>query len=474
MKAMSVMDAAWLLVESENTPMHVGSLLTFTRPEGASDTFLRDMVDEMKKVRDPAPPWDLKLYRPNLPGRMALPAWQEDRNLDLEYHVRHSALPAPGGERELGVLVSRLHSHPLDFTRPLWECHLIEGLENDRFALYAKMHHSLIDGISGMRLLQRIMSRDPAETAMPAPWHVRPRREMPELHMPEFSLRGGLRQVVRALRSQIASTPELAGALNRLARASREHDGELTGPFDCPSSILNKRITAQRRFATQQYSLALLKRLAKQADASLNDIVLYLCGTALRRFLREEGQLPEESLTAGIPVNIRPADDDRAGTAISFMIATLGTSIRDPLRRLERIKASTRSAKAHLQSLPRNALTQYTMLMMAPYILQLVSGLGGRSRPVFNVTISNVPGPDEQLYYNGSAMEAMYPVSLVAHGAALNITCLSYAGSLNFGYTGCRDTLPSMQRLAVYTGEALEELEQVLEAGTGSRRKAAP
>jgi WS/DGAT/MGAT family acyltransferase len=222
------------------------------------------------------------------------------------------------------------------------------------------------------------------------------------------------------------------------------------------------RVAGQRRFATQQYPLEQLKTLAKNADASLNDIVLYICGTALRRFLLERNCLPELPLTAGIPVNIRPADDEGTGTAISFMIASLATNVADPLKRLETIKDSTKTAKNHLQSLPRNTLNQYTMLMMSPYILQLLSGLGGRMRPAFNVTISNVPGPDHALYYNGSKLEAMYPVSLIAHGGALNITCLSYDGSLNFGYTGCRDTLPSMQNLAVYSGEALDELNNLI------------
>ncbi|MGH8458076.1 MAG: WS/DGAT domain-containing protein, partial [Nevskiales bacterium] len=208
--------------------------------------------------------------------------------------------------------------------------------------------------------------------------------------------------------------------------------------------------------------LAQIKSLAKAADCSLNDIVLYLCATAMRRFLKEANQLPDQSLTAGIPVNVRPADDQSSGTAISFIMANLATDVADPLKRLETIKASTVRAKEHLQQLPKSALTQYTMVVMAPYILQLISGLGGRMRPVFNITISNVPGPSEPLYYNGARLEAMYPVSLIAHGGALNITCLSYAGTLNFGFTGCRDTLPHMQRLAVYTGEALEELDKLL------------
>lgn len=464
MKRMSPLDAAWLMVESEETPMHVGSLMIFQLPDDAPDDYLQDLVTRMKSVRDMAPPWDYKLLQPSRMGRMLAPFWQEDPHLDLDYHVRHSALPKPGGERELGVLISRLHSHPLDFKRPLWECHIIEGLENNRFALYAKMHHSLIDGISGMRLMQRILSHDPDETHMQPPWVVRPKPRSSDADKVSRPASVGhlFQEALEAVRVQAGSAPELTRAFGRLARSGWNEHADLKPPFEAPSSMLNKRITPQRRFATQQYSLERLQELAHKGDASLNDIVLWLCGTSLRRFLNDQQALPQTPLTAGIPVNIRPADDEDTGTAISFMIASLATDVTDPADRLEAIKASTQAAKAHLRSLPRSTLTQYTMLLMSPYIMQLLSGLGGRTRPVFNVTISNVPGPTEPLYYNGAQMEAMYPVSLVAHGSALNITCLSYAGSLNFGFTGCRDTLPSMQRLAVYTGEALDELDGIL------------
>lgn len=461
MKRMSVLDSSWLMVESEDTPMHVGNLLIFSLPEGASETFLRDMVDRMKNAGVVQAPWKYRLFSGSKLGRTFAPGWVVDDKLDLDYHVRHSALPRPGSERELGVLVSRLHSHPLDFSRPLWECHIIEGLENNRFAMYTKMHHSMIDGISGVRLLQKILSTDPAQLEMTPPWCVQPSSRRPGSGESVASIQGAFGQAVEALKVQAGSTPRLFGAVAKLAAAARrKDDSALTAPFVGPQSILNNRITGQRRFATQHYQIDRLKAICRATDSSLNDVVLQLCGTALRRFLLEQDKLPEHPLTAGIPVNIRPADDEGTGTAISFMIASLATDEPDPEARLEQIKASTLKAKEHLQSLPRHVLNQYTMLLMSPYIMQLVSGLGGRMRPVFNVTISNVPGPQEPLYYEGAQLQAMYPVSLVTHGGALNITCLSYAGALNFGYTGCRDTLPSMQRLAVYTGEALEELEQ--------------
>lgn len=462
MKRVETLDAAWLVVESEDTPMHVGNLMIFSLPEGASDTFLRDMVVRMKACSDIEPPWLYRLASDSFWGRVVAPYWRTARTMDLDYHVRHSALPRPGSERELGVLVQRLHSHPLDFSRPLWECHIIEGLENNRFALYTKMHHSLIDGISGVRLLQRMLSKDPNEKNMRPPWTVRPSAK-PRKSRPMPSMQGAFSEALEALKIQASSTPKLVKALTRLVKAGGDNDHEaLTAPFNGPQSVLNNRVTGQRRLATQQYSLDRLKRIAKAADASLNDVVLFLCGSALRRFLIEQNSLPEEPLTAGIPVNIRPADDEGTGTAISFMIASLATNEPDPAQRLQAVCRSTKEAKAHLQTLPRSALNQYTMLMMSPYILQLMTGLGGRMRPVFNVTISNVPGPEDTLYYEGARLEAMYPVSLIAHGGALNITCVSYNGSLNFGFTGCRDTLPSMQRLAVYTGEMLDELERMV------------
>ncbi len=469
MKRLNPLDASWLSVESHDTPMHVGNLQIFSLPKNAPDDFLGQLLTRIKSERNYSAPWNLKLRNPKLGGVLA--AWKVDNNLDLDYHVRHSALPAPGGERELGVLISRLHSHQLDFKRPLWECHVIEGLENNRFALYTKMHHSLIDGVSGVRLLQRILSTDPNDLVMPAPWTVQPDRTR-SAETPNEAAQSAEQVAVKALRGKGGSSvPQLIKALTRIMRGSPTNENGLTGPFSGPISVLNRRVTGQRRFATQQYDLSTLKGLAKHFSCSLNDIVLYLSSTALRRFMEESNTLPKKPLITGIPVNVRPKDDQGTGNAISFMIANLATDVADPLSRLETIKASTEKAKEHLQALPRDALMKYTVVLMAPYMLQLITGLGGRVKPVFNVTISNVPGPDQPLYFNGAKLEAMYPVSLIAHGGALNITCLSYAGTLNFGFTGCRDTLPHMQRLAVYTGEALQEL-VALAAPQSKRRQA--
>ncbi len=451
------LDAAWLFVDSRETPMHVGVLQLFSLPEGAPDDYVGAMVRAFKTGTRLSSPWNKRLASGLLDR--ALPSWTTDDAPDLDHHVRHSALPRPCGERELGVLISRLHSQPLDFTRPLWECHFIEGLQGGRFAVYTKMHHSLIDGVSGMRLLQRALATDPATTDMPAPWaQPWPERPPSAAEPDEPSIVDGVSAAFDAAFQQAAAAGEVSLALGRLVSAAWREGDPLIAPLACPWSVLNGRVTAQRRFATQDLDLADVRAVAKATDCTVNDVLLAVCSTALRRFLLGGGALPPASLTAGLPVNVRPADDEETGTAITFICATLATDCDDPGRRLAAIKASTAAAKQQLQGLSPAALTQYTIAIMAPHIASILIGIGGWVRPVFNVTISNVPGPDHSLYLNGAKLEAMYPISLLSHGQALNVTCLSYAGRIHFGFTGCRDTLPHMQRLAIYAGEAMQEL----------------
>jgi diacylglycerol O-acyltransferase / wax synthase len=438
--------------------MHVGGLFEFTPPEDAPPDYLKQQLERMREQHTIPPPWNLRLVDGPVIGQR-LPLMREDHDIDLDYHVRHSALPHPGGQRELGILVSRLHSHQLDLHRPLWEVHLIEGLEGNRFAIYMKTHHSLIDGISGMRLILRALSTDPDERNTPAFWTVgagqRPRRES------DHGRSGRLNPAISAARDGASALAGLARAGLELGRASLG-DQPLQAPYRVPDSVLGGHITGQRRFATQQYELARLKALAKAADCTVNDVVLYLCGTALRRYLSEHSGLPDRSLTAGIPVNLREEGDQSMGTAIGMMVATIATDVANPLERLETIKASTAEAKRHLRKLPGPARTYYTLLINGPYIAGLITGLGSRAPAPFSLGMSNVPGPTEPLYFNGSRLDALFPLSLLFQGNAINITCVSYAGTLNFGFTGARDALPHLQRLAIYMGEALDEISRIL------------
>lgn len=457
-KRLNPMDASWLHVESHDTPMHVAGLMVFELPKDAPPDYFQRMFAMFREHREFYPPWNRRLRSARL--KTLAPAWVEDNDLDIEYHVRLSALPWPGGEREFGQLIARLHSQSLDFTRPPWECTVIQGLEGARFALYIKIHHSLIDGVGATRMLARVLPKSPDDLETPPFWAVPP-PPRPELDSAAAAVRaaGGL---LGAVRGGLRSVPDLARAAGELIQAARSPDDTLGTPFRAPKSILNGRIKGSRRFATQIYPIERIKRLAKAAECTLNDIVLAICSGSLRRFLKEANALPAKSLTVGCPVSVRPKDDQEQGNAISFIIANLATDIADPVKRLEAIRTSVLRAKEHLQSLPKHAIQSYTMMLMGPYIAQLVTGLGGRTRPVFNITISNVPGPQQTLYFRGARMVANYPVSLVTHGQAINITCQSYADTLDFGFVACRDTLPHMQRIAVYTGEALEELEAAI------------
>ncbi|HEX4880597.1 MAG TPA: wax ester/triacylglycerol synthase family O-acyltransferase [Limnobacter sp.] len=458
-----VLDASWLYVESKEAPMHVGSMAIFTVEGEPVQAAIARIVSLLRNSTEFSPPFNYRLSNPRL---MTLwPKWIEVDKVDLDYHFRHSALPSPGGERELGTLISRLHSHPLDFRKPLWEMHLIEGLYGNRFALYTKMHHSLMDGVGAMRLMERIFGKSAEDSLkLPAPWSVGTVRKKKKVD-PQSHFTDQARVAWEAAKLSGQSLPAAGKALLDLMKeAVKPTDPALATPFSGPKSIVNGRVGGARRLATQTYPLERIRKVAEAAGVSVNDIFLAICSSSLRRYLLERNALPDEPLTAGLPVSVRPADDLDGGNAISFILANLYTTEADPLERLKQINRSTQMAKANLQAMPKEAINNYTIMLMAPMMLQLVTGLGGLTRPIFNTVISNVPGPSQDLYFSGCRLEQFYPISLIPHGQALNITVVSYAGQFNVAFTGDHDALPSMQRLSVYTGEALEELEQLLGA----------
>jgi WS/DGAT/MGAT family acyltransferase len=255
----------------------------------------------------------------------------------------------------------------------------------------------------------------------------------------------------------VRSAVALSRALTRLA----VRRGPLVASMDAPDTIFNRRITRNRRFATQDYPLAQLKRLARATGTTLNDVVLAVCGGGLRSYLLEQGALPTAPLVAFVPVDVRPAGDPGGGNAVGGMLASLGTDVADPLERLRAVHASTTQAKRQLEGMTREAVVAYSQALLSPLGWQTwsaVAGLTGQARTC-NVTISNVPGPREPRWFEGARLQAAYPASIVHHGLALNITLFSYAGGVHVGFTGCRDTVPHLQRLAVRTGEALAALD---------------
>ena len=463
-KRLSPQDLLFIYGETSSSKMHVAGLLPFTPPADAPRDYLRRMIDEARR-QEVVAPWNRKLAHPRLQFS-PLHSWVEDVDFDFDYHVRRSALASPGDERELGILVSRLHSNHLDLTRPPWELHVIEGLEGGRFALYMKIHHALVDGYSAMRMLGRSLSKDresqDVRMFFNVPTPARPPREAVTSNPLTATLRalGGLGSTVTG---GVSSAIDLT---NALVNTQIRRDGDyahIAGSASAPHSILNARISRNRRFATQQYEFDRLKALSSQHGATINDVALAIIGGGLRAFLADMDELPERSLVAFLPVNVRPKGDEGGGNAVGAILAPMGTDIADPVERLQTITAATRASKAQLQTMSPTAIIAYSAALLAPAGGQIAGALTGVAPPwpyTFNLCVSNVPGPPEPLYFNGSRLEATYPVSIPIHGMALNITLQSYADTMNLGFVGCRDRLPSLQRLAVYTGEALADLEK--------------
>jgi WS/DGAT/MGAT family acyltransferase len=459
-KRLSALDRSFLAAEGRDTMMHVGGLLQFSRPDDVTPHFFSKLREEAMEVKKVGRPWNLKLLHPQVIGS-PLQAWVPDESFDIDYHIRRSGLAFPGDERELGVLVSRLHGTPVDFHRPPWEAHFIEGLASKRIALYVKVHHALVDGYTGMRLLQRSFSTDRNDHATPLFFEPRPesgarraREEREETAAPTLD------SLLHLVRDQVGAAKSIGRALMSVARAVRSDDRSLTLPLSAPKSTLNRPITRSRRFATSRVETAKMKAIAHAAGGTLNDVVLCIVGSSLRRYLLEQGTLPDKPLVAMVPVNVRPKDDPGGGNAVGAVLASLATDAADPKKRLETIIASTQRAKATLQGMSKNAIIQYSALVLAPLMLSFVPGIPGRVRPAFNVVVSNVPGPDTPLYFRGFKLEELYPLSIPFHGYGLNITLQSYAGWLDFGFTGCRDTVPHLQRLAVHSVDAAAELEK--------------
>ncbi|MCW2622999.1 MAG: Wax ester synthase/acyl-CoA:diacylglycerol acyltransferase [Frankiales bacterium] len=454
MGLMPLIDMAFMLPENRSQPMHVGGLQVFDLPAGAGPDYVSRIYERALLATDLAPAFRRRAHRGPLTAWQW--TWVEDQDIDLEHHVRLSALPRPGRVRDLLALVSQLHGALLDRSRPLWEAHLIEGLEEGRFALYTKVHHAVMDGVSSIRTLERGLSIDPAEDrGMPWERHSlqRPAKPGP-----------GLDAVPAALGEVLTFAP-------RLARIAAQGLREPTAPFPhgAPRSSLNVTITGSRRFAAQSWSLPRIQAVARVAGATVNDVVLAMCSTALRSYLTEQGQLPTAPLVAMTPVSRHTDDADAPpGNAVATVLCTLATDEPDAEARLTAIHASMGEAKRALAGLSPHQVTAVSGLVMAPVLLNGMVGLHRAGRPPFNLIISNIPGPAEVRFWNGARLRGTYPLSIPAQGQALNITVLSYAGEMHFGLIGCRRAVPHLQRLLAGLEDGLADLEKAYDLDRGT------
>jgi diacylglycerol O-acyltransferase len=436
MRALGPIDLVFLTLESRKQPMHVGGLFLFKLPENAPSDFVWQFVQSIR-ASDAKP---VQPFNQVLNGYF----WDFDYDFDIDQHFRHISLPKPGRIRELLTYVSQEHSALLDRAKPLWECHIIEGIEGDRFAMYIKMHHALTDGVGGMKLVQRAFTTCPVTENLTPLWAIQtPRHKKVGITLSKTT------NFLNSVAKQLQIAPNVSREV--YTSITQRKNPDYVSVFQAPRSIINQPVSASRRFAAQSYDLQRLRDIAKKISlhlgggVTINDIILAICSGALRAYLANQNALPAKPLIAMVPVSLRKEGDD-SGNAIAMILANLGTHLNSPMERLDVIRRSIQNSKDRVKRMTPGELLNYTGIVFSLAGLNLVTGLAPKIQS-FNIVISNVPGPKETLYWNGAMLDALYPVSIVMDGQATNITLTSYRGKLEVGIIACRKTLPSIQSL---------------------------
>jgi diacylglycerol O-acyltransferase / wax synthase len=424
---------------------------------------LRDLIAERLHM---FPPFRQRLVE--VPFHLHHPVFVDDPSFDLEFHLRRAALPAPGGQRELENFVGDIASRPLDRHHPLWEMYVVEGLEGGKWALVAKAHHVIVDGIGGNEVLVNLLDLTPeVQPVEPpeVPWE-------PETVPSDLRLLGGavLANAVSPPRA-VKAVAKTAGTLtNVLWNRQRKGDEQPLAVLG-PSTILTKTNSPNRRVAFGRVDLDAVKQVKDAFGVKVNDVVLAMTGRALRRFLIELGDEPDSQLVGAVPISIRQGAGEGHGNRVAGMTVPLADDSEDPAEQLRRIHEVTGNAKERLGAITADLLTdwtEFTTPTLAAQAFRFYSGmnLGRRHRPVANITISNVPGPPFDLYVAGSCMEGMYPMGPVVHGQAINVTVVSYRDDMFLGAIADRSTVPDVRPFIEGMEKALGELQAAADAVT--------
>jgi len=478
MRQLTSLDAQFLALENPRQSGHVGALAILDdsqRPGGRLD--IDDICSLMSERLPLLPPLHWRLAE--VPLGLDYPYWIEDPDFDIDFHVRELALPQPGTDAKLAEQVARIVARPLDRSRPLWELYLIHGLEGGGVGMLTKVHHALIDGLSGAEIMAVLFDLAPEGRELSDPPPPKTERAPSDLEMLARGLAGIPRYPVRMLRSMPSALPNLTdtpfgtlpgtGVVSRVAdrvqRAVRG-DGGASGPttLRAPKTSFNGRVSAHRRFAFGQLSLDEVKAIKTEHGFTVNDVVVTICTGAVRRWLIEHGELPADPLVAQIPVSVRTSEQAGTyGNRIMLMSAPLFTNLPDPIVRLRRTHEALAVMKERHRALPAQLL-QDANHFIPPAVFARAAratfslAVSSPGRPTWNLVISNVPGPQVPLYCAGSRLDANYPVSVITDGMGLNITVMSYCGHLDFGIVADRDQIPDLWSMIEWLGDSLEEL----------------
>jgi diacylglycerol O-acyltransferase len=468
MKPLEGIDAAFLSLETPTTPLHVAAVLVLDPPEGRRSLFspstrfsqIRRLVEQRLHL---VPQLRQRVLR--VPFGLQHPVWVDDPEFDLDDHLSRASVPAPGGRRELDHLIADTMSRPLDPERPLWEMVVVEGLAHGRSALVAKLHHAILDGVSGASVLAAFLDLSPREriVAFPEPFDPEPLPTSGDL----------LRYAARSMGQQPGALVDavtrgmevVAGLTDQRQGTDEEEIGSVPRAFSAPRTSLNGSVSMRRRFASVSAPLEDAKLIRRVFGGSVNDVILASVAGGVRRLLLRRGEDPAGALVALVPVSTRRGEAGRSalGNKVSGMLVSLATNVEDPVERLQMIRASSRAARARERIRGGHLLediAQVTPPAVASRVVRWASGLGvfDRLPPAFNLTVSSVKGPPGALWCAGSRVDALYPVGPVAEGAGLNVTTMTYLGQLHFGILGCRRLAPDVQDLAIMVDDSMAEL----------------
>ncbi|MGI9614710.1 MAG: WS/DGAT/MGAT family O-acyltransferase [Acidimicrobiales bacterium] len=469
MKQLTGLDATFLYMETPSSFGHVSGLGIYRRPDDPDYRPYEAFKAQVESRLHLLDPFRRRLVE--VPLGLDHPYWINDPDFDIDFHVRHIAIPPPGDNEQLAAQVARIIGRPMDRSKPLWEVYVMEGLENNDFAVLSKIHHATVDGASGVELLMMLLDSDPdGDEIVPDDGSWKADSVPTDLELLSRTAAAYVRRPARLAKVQLNAVQQMAeitrnkGLETMVANIRRQLPGPIGRPgtatdtlsrpsATAPRTLFNHSITPHRRLAMRSVPIDDIKRLKTKAGATVNDVVMAICAGALRSYLLLHDDLPEEPLQAMVPVSIRTGEEeDRWTNRVSSLVATLPTNVDDPLERLELVHIAMQGAKEQFELLPADAivdLADFASPALAAQAARLASSLhiADQTNPPVNVVISNVPGPRQPLYAAGAQLEHYYPVSTIAEGMGLNITVHSYLDTLDFGLVACRELVPDLEDL---------------------------
>lgn len=485
MKQLTGLDASFLYMETATSYGHVNGLGIYQRPDDPDFDPYSAFLAQVEKRLHLLDPFRRRLVE--VPLGLDHPYWINDPDFDLEFHVRHIAIPPPGDHVQLATQVARIIGRPMDRSRPLWEAYVLEGLPDNQFAILSKTHHATVDGGAGVELLGLLLDHRPDGDELPpddGSW--KPERQPTEAEMLTRTMASLARRPRRAARVQLSAVRRFAEATRQTGvvsmvdgvrdklgpalggRAARAQDGPRLPSVRAPRTPWNKSIGPHRRFAMRSVPMDDIKALKNAGNATVNDVVMAICTGALRSYLELHDALPDKPLSAMVPVSIRTGKEDDPWTnRVSSIVASLPTDLADPLERLKTVHESMVAAKKTFDLLPAEAMVnvaQWTSPMLATQAARLATSMhiADRVNPPINVVLSNVPGPRHPLYMAGAQLVRYFPVSTIAEGIGLNLTVHSYLDGLDFGLVADRELVPDLEVLADLHLTAIDELFEAL------------